>query len=129
MSPMSEHDFIRRRVAEIRAEQAGPPLTDEEVWKQLKPHVEKAISQERTSCLVQLHWQNLSDPTETIMVGQTEWSDSSPDVHTWARELAERRKSECPEGWCPMVCTEDHESFWWQFGDKIGPTRRVRPSE
>lgn len=73
--------------------------------------------------LFQVHWQNQNDLTETLMVSQNEFTEGqdSRDVNQWAAEVVERRRSECPEGWWPLICDENYEGFWWKFGDKIGP--------
>ena len=60
--------------------------------------------------LVQLHWQNISNPDQTEFVAQGEF-DNADAVHAWARELCERRRGEVPDGWVPMLCTEDSSYF------------------
>ncbi len=65
--------------------------------------------------LFQLHWQNLSigKTHETQFVAQAS-SDDFPDVDDLMhhfREIIDRREDECPEGWGPMICTEDAKEF------------------
>lgn len=65
--------------------------------------------------LVQLHWQNPSNPIQTEMVMQGE-TNSDDEVAEWfklCREKIEERKDECPEGWGPMICTDTSEHFVW----------------
>lgn len=59
--------------------------------------------------LVQLHWENPAD-LRTEFVAQTE-AGTPGDVETWATEVIGRRKGECPEGWRPLICTEDSPKF------------------
>lgn len=59
--------------------------------------------------LAQLHWENPATH-ETIFVAQTQWKDADT-FREWMREVVERRQSECPEGWMPLVCTETAPMF------------------
>lgn len=63
--------------------------------------------------LVQLHWQNRAGFRETIFVAQDECdpADNSLQVQERLAAVAERRKGEMPDGWCPMICTENSEYF------------------
>lgn len=64
--------------------------------------------------LYQLHWQNRSNLKQTEFVAQTSTDEVAPeDIPAHFQEIIERRKDECPEGWVPMVCTEDYEGFVW----------------
>lgn len=60
--------------------------------------------------LLQLHWQNRSNYRETEFVAQV-GGDTFEEIHARLTEIVERRKGECPEGWVPMVCTQDSEYF------------------
>lgn len=60
--------------------------------------------------LVQLHWQDLADHTRTEFVGQGQFTDQA-SFERWCGDLLNRRGHEMPQGWCPMVCTEDCEHF------------------
>ncbi len=65
--------------------------------------------------LVQLHWQNESKLSQTMMIMQGE-INSAEDQAAWVelcRKKIEERKAECPEGWIPMVCTDTSEHFEW----------------
>jgi len=61
--------------------------------------------------LVQLHWQDRSDPTRTEFVAQGGPFDRLEDFEAWVNDLIRRRGPEMPEGWCPMVCTQGSEHF------------------
>ncbi len=61
--------------------------------------------------LIQLHWQNRDDLNQTEMVGQCGFDDAEKAM-AWVKELIDRRRDEMPEGWCPLVCTEDSPLFW-----------------
>lgn len=60
--------------------------------------------------VVQFHWQNLADLSETMFLAQTEYRDWD-SFRAWIRDLMERRGSECPEGWVPLCCNEDAPMF------------------
>jgi hypothetical protein len=66
--------------------------------------------------LVQLHWQNRADPKQTEFVGQCP-AISKEQVNEWAKELISRRSGEMPDGWCPMLCTQDAPEFAWAVKD------------
>lgn len=67
--------------------------------------------------LYQLHWQdgNPQSPThlKTIFVAQDEANDYDGmlAMQERFREIIERRKSECPHEWGPMICDEGYEGF------------------
>lgn len=64
--------------------------------------------------LIQLHWQHRLEHWRTKFVAQGEFcSGCGDDVQKWVREVISRRSGECPEDWCPMVCTQDSEYFVW----------------
>lgn len=65
--------------------------------------------------LIQLHWQNKSNPQETEFVAQDEILQGDDPGIAMKRiyEVADRRQGECPEGWMPLICTEDSEFFMW----------------
>ncbi len=67
--------------------------------------------------LVQLHWQNPLQPTETLLVMQSEINsdEEGEELVKLCRETIEARKDECPEGWIPMVCDENYEGFAWKL--------------
>ncbi len=60
--------------------------------------------------LVQIHWQNTKKIEETEFVAQTEIS-AGDEVNAWAIEVIERRRGEIPEGWTPLLCTENSHYF------------------
>lgn len=60
--------------------------------------------------LVQIHWQNRSNLKETQLVAQGEFDDAKL-IMGWAEEIMKRRRAEMPDGYCPMMCTEDSEYF------------------
>ncbi len=64
--------------------------------------------------LIQLHWQDPNDLSKTLMVAQGDSSDfeTSEEAHEWIREVIERRKDDCPEGWRPMICDSTSKHFW-----------------
>jgi hypothetical protein len=62
--------------------------------------------------LVQLHWQNRADYRETEFVAQGEFTDPE-SFREWSADVIKRRGNEIPDGWCPMMCTEDSEYFVW----------------
>jgi hypothetical protein len=60
--------------------------------------------------LYQLHWQNRSNYRETEFVAQC-GVNSFEELDAWATEVVSRRRSECPDGWVPMVCGQGSEHF------------------
>jgi predicted acetyltransferase len=60
--------------------------------------------------LYQLHWQNRDNLEETEFIAQC---DHTVDFEAWLKDLLERRRSEMPEGWQPLVCTQDSQYFAW----------------
>lgn len=60
--------------------------------------------------LIQLHWQNRADPKQTDFVAQAGFPNAEAAVR-WANEKIDEMKETCPNGWGPMVCTEDSEFF------------------
>jgi hypothetical protein len=63
--------------------------------------------------LIQVHWQKIDDASKTEMVAQGGEFKTAEEMHEWIREVVERRKSECPEGWQLMVCDSTSEYFVW----------------
>ena len=63
--------------------------------------------------LIQVHWQKIDEPNQTQMVGQGGDFKTAEDMHEWIRELVDRRKEECPDGWQPMVCDSTSGFFMW----------------
>ncbi len=62
--------------------------------------------------LFQLHWQGVANPKWTEFVAQAEFGDGEHDkLLAWQQDICERRKAEMPDGWVPMLCTEDSEYF------------------
>lgn len=63
--------------------------------------------------LFQLHWQERLPPHRTEFMAQD--SATTPEeceqVHERFMQIVERRKSECPEDWIPMVCDENAKEF------------------
>ncbi len=60
--------------------------------------------------LVQLHWQNMANHRETEFIAQGEFADAFA-ADAWATEIWQRRGSEMPTGWCPMICTQESGYF------------------
>lgn len=63
--------------------------------------------------LVQLHAQNPKEPSQTEFLMQGE-VNSEADRKAWFELCTakwEELKEQRPEGWIPMVCTEDFEGF------------------
>lgn len=69
---------------------------------------------------LQLHWQSRENPSETILVAQ--WfvpdeydeknhTEADFEWHAMVQEVIIRRKEEIPDGWNPMVCTQDYPGF------------------
>jgi len=75
--------------------------------------------------LFQLHWQNRENPRQTDLVGQFE-SDDGRKVEEWARELVGRRRSECPDGWVPMLCDETSDYFVLAAAPTVDGGQEVR---
>jgi hypothetical protein len=63
--------------------------------------------------LIQVHWQNIDDASKTEMVAQGGEFNTAEEMHEWIREVVDRRKEECPEGWRPMVCDSTSDFFVW----------------
>ena len=64
--------------------------------------------------LLQLHWQNRNNLRQTEFVAQgsfEEGTDIRTELGAWLEDVMKRRGHECPEGWVPMVCTEDSDYF------------------
>jgi len=64
--------------------------------------------------LIQAHWQNCENVRQTDFIAQNEFPDSEDGAMAameWAADVFERRRSEMPDGWCPMVCTRGSEYF------------------
>ena len=60
--------------------------------------------------LVQLHWQNRDNLDQTEFIAQGDFA-SADEMHGWAREIIDRRGSEMPDGWIPLIVAEDHPRF------------------
>ncbi len=63
--------------------------------------------------LIQVHWQKIDETNKTELVAQGGDFKTPQEMQEWIREVVERRKSECPEGWQPMVCDSTSEYFVW----------------
>lgn len=63
--------------------------------------------------LIQIHWQSISDSNQTEMVAQGGDFKTSDEMQEWIREVVQRRKDECPDGWQPMVCDSTSDYFVW----------------
>lgn len=71
----------------------------------------KMVRRER-DVLAQLHWQNPLVVDETKFVGQFPIGElGASEFQAWSSDLIERRKSDCPDGWGPMVCTQESRHF------------------
>lgn len=69
---------------------------------------------ETVTRLIQAHWQNRANPSQTEFIAQYGPINSPEDVDAamaWAGEVFERRRAECPDGWVPMVCNQDAPEF------------------
>ncbi len=74
--------------------------------------------------LIQCHWQNRSNTSETKFIRQAEVDDNGL-VHDnfvgdfangleavqWAAKVFERLADELPDGWCPLVCDGSADCF------------------
>lgn len=60
--------------------------------------------------LYQLHWQNRDDTEQTEFIAQAEFTDADA-LNAWANEIIERRRSEIPAGWIPMICNQKDHRF------------------
>lgn len=76
----------------------------------LKMALEKIYERRSKMKLIQLHWQNPTNPKQTDFVAQAEFDDSEA-CQKWANEIIKSRKAECPDGWVPMLCWEGSEHF------------------
>jgi hypothetical protein len=63
--------------------------------------------------LIQLHWQKIDDPSKTEWVAQGGDFATPEEMQNWIREVVDRRKEECPEGWHPMICDSTSDYFVW----------------
>lgn len=63
--------------------------------------------------IYQLHWQNIKNPTQSVLVAQHDAStpEEGKEMMKRFREIASRRKGECPEGWGTMVCDDSYAAF------------------
>ncbi len=59
---------------------------------------------------VQLHWQNRQNIEQTIFVAEEEFK-LGESASLWAMDVISLRAGEMPEGWMPMLCTEDCRYF------------------
>lgn len=61
--------------------------------------------------LIQVHWQNRDTPSETILIAQGGDFDTPLELNEWTERMFREHRSECPEGWEPMVCDWCSEHF------------------
>ncbi len=66
---------------------------------------------EGTQFLVQLHWQNRSEPDETEFVAQAD-AKCPEDIVVWLNGLASDGVT-CPEGKVPALLESGHQNFAW----------------
>lgn len=72
-----------------------------------------SVDIDKASLLIQVHWQNVADPRQTEFVAQGgEFTDAAV-MYDWIKDVVQRRHSECPEGWQPMVCDSTSDYFVW----------------
>ncbi len=62
--------------------------------------------------LIQLHWQDPVDCSQTIMVAQCDGFKSVEQIQAWVRETIDRRIGDCPKDWRPLVCDSASRRFW-----------------
>lgn len=72
---------------------------------------EATTEQQTFAGLIQVHWQKIGDCSKTEMVAQGGDFKTPEEMHEWIREVVDRRKDECPEGWEPMVCESSSDYF------------------
>lgn len=65
------------------------------------------------SSLIQVHWQNVADWRQTEFVAQGGSFTDAAVMYAWIKEVVQRRQSECPAGWRPMVCDSTSNFFVW----------------
>lgn len=65
------------------------------------------------SFLIQVHWQNIANCRETEFVAQGGSFTDAAVMYDWIKEVIQRRQSECPIGWQPMVCDSTSDYFVW----------------
>lgn len=61
--------------------------------------------------LIQLYWQKIDESDKTEFVAQGGYFETANEMYRWIRETVESRKSECPEGWHPMLCDARSKYF------------------
>lgn len=74
--------------------------------------------------LIQLHWQDLSDPQTTLLVAQGGPFRTPDELEEWIRSAVAKSKTEfptqCPDGWVPMLC-DSTSSYFAHEADKVLP--------
>lgn len=60
--------------------------------------------------LIQAHWQNRNDLTETRMIAQGDFTSAEIAIE-WSQGVFRDHLAEMPEGWRAMVCTEESPCF------------------
>ena len=71
------------------------------------------VTKDDATFLIQVHWQNVADCRQTEFVAQGGGFADAAAMYAWIKEVVQRRHSECPEGWQPMVCDSTSDYFVW----------------
>lgn len=71
------------------------------------------VTKDDASSLIQVHWQNIADSRETKFVAQGGSFADAGSMYDWIKDVVQRRQSECPAGWSPMVCDSTSDYFVW----------------
>ena len=72
-----------------------------------------AVDIDIASFLIQVHWQNIANCRETEFVAQGGSFTDAAVMYDWIKEVVQRRQSECPIGWQPMVWDSTRDYFVW----------------
>lgn len=75
------------------------------------------VTEDDASFLIQLHWQNIADCRQTEFVAQGGHFTHVAVMYDWIKEVVQRRQSECPAGWRPMVCDSTSDYFVWDAAE------------
>ncbi len=54
--------------------------------------------------LIQVHWQNPKDRSETEFIAQGGGFETPLELNEWIERMFTEHRSKCPDGWEPMVC-------------------------
>lgn len=54
--------------------------------------------------LIQVHWQNPKEPSETEFIAQGGGFETPLELNEWIERMLTKHRSKCPDGWEPLVC-------------------------